>query len=106
MKKGVDDPYTITIERAIELINEKRKTDSEKNIAKFGDIEILNGFYGPYITFDGKNYRITKGQDPKTLTKEDCLALIEEQKDKVKVTKPKAAAKAKTVAKAKKSTKK
>ena len=104
MKKGVDDPYTITIERAIELIEEKRKNESQKNIAKFGDIEVLNGFYGPYIAFDGRNYKIPKGQDPKALTKEDCLALIEEQKDKV--TKTKTVAKTKTVKTTKKAAKK
>jgi DNA topoisomerase-1 len=82
MKKDVDDPYTITIERAIELIEEKRKTDNEKIIAKFGDIEVLNGFYGPYITYDGKNYKIPKNQDPKRLTRDDCLALIDTQKNK------------------------
>ncbi|MDR1553674.1 MAG: type I DNA topoisomerase [Prevotellaceae bacterium] len=93
MKKDVDDPYTITIERAIELIEEKRKKDTEKNIAKFGDIEILNGLYGPYITYDGKNYKIPKSQDPKTLTRDDCLALIETQKNKEPRTKKKTAKK-------------
>ncbi|MDR3286240.1 MAG: type I DNA topoisomerase [Prevotellaceae bacterium] len=89
MKKE-DDPYTITEKRAIELIEEKRKKDSEKNIAKFGDIEVLNGFYGPYITCDGKNYKIPKGQDPKTLTHQDCIALISEQKGKEPKTKTRA----------------
>ncbi|MDR1199680.1 MAG: type I DNA topoisomerase [Prevotellaceae bacterium] len=96
MKKDVDDPYTITIERAIELIEEKRRQESERNIAKFGDIEVLNGFYGPYIAYGGKNYKIPKTQDPKALTEKDCLALIEEQKDKA--AKPKAKIK-KTAAK-------
>ncbi|MDR0420660.1 MAG: type I DNA topoisomerase [Prevotellaceae bacterium] len=82
MKKDVDDPYTITIERAIELIEEKRKKDTEKHIAKFDDIEVLNGFYGPYIAYGGKNYKIPKSQDPKMLTRDDCLALIEAQKNK------------------------
>jgi DNA topoisomerase-1 len=82
MKKDVDDPYTVTIERAIELIEEKRKRDIEKNIAKFDDIEILNGFYGPYIAYGGKNYKIPKTQDPKALTRDDCVALIEAQKNK------------------------
>jgi DNA topoisomerase-1 len=90
MKKDVDDPYTITIERATELIEEKRKKDTEKNIAKFGDIEIINGFYGPYIACKGKNYKIPRKQDPKTLTQEDCLEIIENQKNnesKIKKTK-------------------
>ncbi|MDR2126413.1 MAG: type I DNA topoisomerase [Prevotellaceae bacterium] len=89
MNKNTDDPYTITIERAIELIEEKRKSDTEKNIAKFGDIEVLKGFYGPYIAYDGKNYKIPKSTDPKTLTREDCLALIETQKNKEPKTKTK-----------------
>ncbi|MDR2064818.1 MAG: type I DNA topoisomerase [Prevotellaceae bacterium] len=89
MKKNIDDPYSITIERAIELIEEKRKKDNEKNIAKFGDIEVLNGFYGPYIAYDGKNYKIPKNQDPKTLTRDDCMALIESQKNKEPKTKTK-----------------
>jgi DNA topoisomerase-1 len=96
MKKNIDDPYTITIERAVELIEEKRTKENERSIAKFGDIEILNGFYGPYITFDGKNYKIPKGLDPKTLTQEDCRALIEEQNNKEPKTQPKTKVKAKT----------
>ena len=97
MKKDIDDPYTITIERAIELIDEKRAKENERNIAKLGDIEVLKGFYGPYITFEGKNYKIPKGQDPKTLTYEDCIALIEEQKNK----EPKTTAKTTTTTKSK-----
>ncbi|MDR3227026.1 MAG: type I DNA topoisomerase [Prevotellaceae bacterium] len=101
MKKNIDDPYTITEKRAIELIEEKRKKDSERNIAKFGDIEVLNGFYGPYIAYDGKNYKIPKGQDPKTLTHQDCIALIDEQKSKEPKTKTRTKTKAKTTTKKK-----
>ncbi len=77
LKKGVDDPYTITVERAAELIREKREGDKQKVISEFGDIRVLNGRYGPYIVHDKTNYRIPKGSDPQKLTREDCLAIIE-----------------------------
>ena len=77
LKKGVDDPYTITEERAAELIRDKRDGDKQKVINEFGDIRVLNGRYGPYIVHDKANYRIPKGTDPQKLTKEECLAIIE-----------------------------
>jgi|AMWB02.1.fsa_nt_gi DNA topoisomerase-1 len=77
LKKGVDDPYVITPERAAELIREKREGDKQKVIAEFSDIKVLNGRYGPYIVHDKTNYRIPKGTDPQKLTKEECLAIIE-----------------------------
>ncbi|HUW93126.1 MAG TPA: type I DNA topoisomerase [Bacteroidales bacterium] len=76
LKKGVDDPYTITEARAIELITEKREGEKKKVISDFDDIQVLNGRYGPYITSDKNNYRIPKGTDPQKLTKEKCLAII------------------------------
>jgi DNA topoisomerase-1 len=77
LKKGVDDPYTVTLERAIELINEKNESDKKKVIKDFGDIMLLNGRYGPYLTKDKQNYRLPKGTDAEKLTKEDCLKIIE-----------------------------
>jgi len=77
LKKGVDDPYTITPDRAEELIKEKREGDKQKVINEFGDIRVLNGRYGPYIVHDKNNYRIPKGTDPQKLTREECLAIIE-----------------------------
>jgi DNA topoisomerase-1 len=77
LKKDVDDPYTITGERGIELIREKRKGDAQKLISEFGDIKVLNGRYGPYLAYDGANYRIPKGTDPQKLTREECLVIIE-----------------------------
>jgi DNA topoisomerase-1 len=77
LKRGVDDPYTITEERAIELIREKREADKQKVISELGDIMVLNGRYGPYIMHDKTNYRIPKGTDPHKLTRDDCLAIIE-----------------------------
>jgi len=77
LKKGLDDPYTITAQRAVELIREKEESDRKKIIKDFGDIQILNGRYGPYITKDKKNYRIPRGDDAEKLTKEECMAIIE-----------------------------
>ena len=76
LKKGLDDPYTINSERAIELIKEKREGEKQKVISDFNDIQVLNGRYGPYITKEKNNYRIPKGTDPHKLTKEECLAII------------------------------
>ncbi|SHG09846.1 type I DNA topoisomerase [Dysgonomonas macrotermitis] len=79
LPKGYD-PYSITEEEAIDLIEEKRKKDSEKTIQIFGEgdneIQILNGRYGPYITFQKNNYKIPKGTEAKSLTEEQCLEII------------------------------
>ena len=77
LKKGIDDPYTITSEKAIELILEKNESDKQKVLQDFDDIKVLNGRYGPYITKDKMNFRIPKGKDAATLTKEDCITIIE-----------------------------
>ncbi len=74
-----DDPMTIGLERAIELILAKRVADANKKIALFeGDpiIEILNGRWGPYIKVGKENHRIPKGTDATTLDREACEALI------------------------------
>jgi DNA topoisomerase-1 len=78
-----DDPYTLTEERAIEIIEAKRKADAEKVILSFEqnpEVQVLNGRYGAYIKVGKQNVRIPKGKDPKTLTLEECLALAQEQK--------------------------
>ena len=74
-----DDPYTITLERAIELVEAKKKADAEKEIQIFpdSDIKVLNGRYGPYVTDGKKNARIPKETDPKSLSFEQCQELIE-----------------------------
>jgi DNA topoisomerase-1 len=76
--KDDQDPLDITLDEAIELILEKRKADANKYIAEFGDIQVLNGRYGPYIKQGRKNYKIPKDQDPKELTEADCKAIIEQ----------------------------
>ena len=80
-----DDPYVITEERAIELILEKRKSDSNKIIKKFDenpDIQVLNGIYGPYIKAGKKNVKIPKGKDPASLSLDECIELAEKTPDK------------------------
>jgi DNA topoisomerase-1 len=74
-----DDPYTVTSERAIELIEEKRLKDKEKTIKDFGNIKVLNGRFGPYIAFEGNNYKLPKDLDKESLTKEKCEELIQQQ---------------------------
>ncbi len=79
-----DSPYTVELERALELIAEKKKVDAERVIKVFEEqeIQVLKGRYGPYIT-DGKvNARMPKEQDPEALTLEQCQALIKEAAEK------------------------
>ena len=82
---GDDDPYTIEQDRAIELIEAKRKADAEKFIKSFGenpDVQVLNGRYGPYIKVGKKNVRIPKDKEPKDLTLAECLDLAEKAPEK------------------------
>lgn len=79
------NPLSITSEEAIELIVEKRDKEEKRNIKKFDEepeMEILNGRYGPYISYKGKNYRIPKTAKPEALTLEDCLKIVESTVDK------------------------
>ena len=73
-----DDPYTITLERALEVIAAKKLADANRIIQHFGvdDIQVLNGRYGPYISDGTKNAKIPKERDPKTLTLDECRALL------------------------------
>ena len=73
-----DDPYTITFERALELIAEKKVADANRLIRDFPDagIQVLNGRYGPYITNKIKNAKIPKDKVPAALTLDECQALL------------------------------
>jgi DNA topoisomerase-1 len=73
-----DDPYTVTLERALEVIRLKREADAQRIIQDFEaeGIQVLNGRYGPYITDKKKNAKIPKERDPKMLTLEECKALL------------------------------
>ena len=79
------DPMAISQEEAIALINEKRQQESQKHLKAFdadGKMQILNGRYGPYIAYDGKNYRIPKTMHATAakLTFDQCMEIIEKQK--------------------------
>ena len=79
------DPMAISMEEAIALIEEKRQQESQKHLKAFdadGKMQILNGRYGPYIAFDGKNYRIPKAMHATAakLTFDQCMEIIEKQK--------------------------
>ncbi|MFW5890319.1 MAG: topoisomerase C-terminal repeat-containing protein, partial [Marinilabiliaceae bacterium] len=89
LKKGIDDPMTIELDRAIELIEEKRERDNKKTIKTFEenkDLFVLNGRWGPYVSYKKKNYKIPKDKEAASLTYEDCLKLIEESDSKSKNT--------------------
>lgn len=105
-----DDPYTIELDRAIELIEAKKKADREKTIRIFEEdenVKILKGRWGPYISFGKKNVRIPKDVDPEKLTYQDCVEMAEKAPDKKrgssaaakKTTAKKATAKKKTTRK-------
>ena len=79
------DPMKITLEEAEQLILEKRTKEAERHIKKFEEepeLEILNGRYGPYITYKGKNYKIPKDIVPQDLNLESCMGLIKIQEEK------------------------
>jgi DNA topoisomerase I len=73
-----DDPYTVTLERAREVIRLKQEADANRIIQDFPaeGMQVLNGRYGPYITDRKKNAKIPKDRDPKALTLEECRALL------------------------------
>jgi DNA topoisomerase-1 len=74
----IDDPYEITPERALEVIREKEIADANRLILDFpgAGIQVLNGRYGPYITDKSRNAKIPKDKEPKSLTLEECQALL------------------------------
>lgn len=77
-----DDPYTISFERAAELIRAKEEMIANRIIKAFPgtEIQVLNGRFGPYVTDGEKNGKIPKDRDPKTLTQAECEALLAEGK--------------------------
>ncbi len=111
-----DDPHEVTLERALELIEEKKIADANRIILDFPEegIQVLNGRYGPYITDGNKNAKIPKDTEPKELDLETCKKLIAEaperrgrgKKKKAAAKKKKAAAKKKAASKKKSATKK
>ena len=110
LKKSIDDPGTITLDTAIERINEKREVEKNRQINVFENgVQILNGRFGPYIAYNKINYKIPKGKDAALLTQEECMEIIEKSGDSKKKTTKKATTKTNSKAASKtpkKSTKK
>lgn len=75
--KKPESPFTITEAKARELYQEKLDKEAAKHIATWGDIQVLNGRYGPYITDGEKNAKIPKGTDPKSITEEQAKEMLE-----------------------------
>lgn len=80
--KKDDNPLSIDLNRAVDLIEEGRRKEREKNIKTFDKefkIQVLNGRWGPYISYNGANFKIPKGTDAHALTYEECLNIIQSQ---------------------------
>ena len=74
-----DDPYTIELPRALELIEEKKLSDAAKLIKDYGNgITIQNGRFGAYLTDGKRNARIPKDRDPVSLSLAECEALLQD----------------------------
>jgi DNA topoisomerase-1 len=74
-----DDPFSVEIDRAIELIEAKREKDKNAVVKVFEqepDLKILNGRWGPYISYQKNNYKIPKKVKAETLSLEECMAII------------------------------
>jgi len=82
-----ENPLTVTLQTAIELIEKKRQQESQRHIKAFEEepkLEVMNGRYGPYIAYDGKNYRLPKAMHDKAaeLTLEECMNVVNNSKKK------------------------
>ena len=108
--KGTD-PMEITLEEAVQLIKDKQEAQEKRIIKLFEDnpdIQVLNGRYGPYISYQKKNYKIPENVEPADLNLEACFKIIELQKSKAEVRRTKTPTKAtakETVKEPKESTK-
>lgn len=79
LEKNVDDPYSVDLPRAIELIEAKREKDRNALIREFAEepeLKILNGRWGPYISYKKGNYKIAKGTDASQMSLEDCMKIV------------------------------
>ena len=84
-----EDPHTVTIETAIELIEQKQQQEQQRHLKKFEEdekMEVLNGRYGPYIAYDGKNYRLPKAKHAKAaeLSYQECMDIVNATNSKKK----------------------
>jgi DNA topoisomerase-1 len=85
LKDGLDDLFAVELERAVAIINEKREQEKKKVIKQYSEddkLKILNGRWGPYISYGSENFRIPKGTHPEELTHEQCMKIIRESREK------------------------
>jgi len=78
------DPLTVSLEEAQTLIVEKRKAEAERIIKTFDNepaLQVLNGRFGPYIAYDGSNYKLPKNVTPAELSLEECLDIVKKQQE-------------------------
>ncbi len=90
------DPMTVTLEDALQLLEDKKQAEAKRHIKKFDEepgLEIMNGRYGPYISYNGSNYKIPENIDPEYLSLASCMELIKLQEDKVSIRKKRRTAK-------------
>ena len=88
LPKGCD-PMAVTLEEAVKLIEGKRMEEVQRHLKKFEEdpkLEVLNGRYGPYIAYDGKNYRLPKNLHDKAaeLSYDECMAIVNDTPQKKK----------------------
>ncbi len=87
LKKQVDDPYTVDLNRAIAVIEEKREKEKNRIAKTFSEdkeMAILNGRWGKYLSYKKQNYKIPKDVDPMELTYKECLLIVKESDVKKK----------------------
>ena len=79
------DPLTVSLEEATGLIEAKRKAEAERIIKTYEQepaLQVLNGRFGPYIAYNGKNYKLPKSATPAELTLEECLEIVKQQSER------------------------
>ena len=83
------DPLAITFEEAVEVIEERRKAETDRHIKAFDEepeLEVVRGRFGPYLIYKGQNYRISKAMQERAseLSLAECMEVIKEQDEKAK----------------------
>ena len=80
-------PYDITLSEALTLVETKKTSESQKVIISWPqepDLQVLNGRFGPYISYKKKNYKIAKGTDASKLTLEQAMAIVADDENATK----------------------
>ena len=78
-----EDPLEVSLERAIELIRDKKEVEANRLIKTFegrDDVQLLNGRYGAYLKIGKDNFKLPKGTEPATLSLDECLEIAASQK--------------------------